>query len=179
MSIKLIWDKSECTLESGHVTIQGAPKDYPPFPVQAIVEEQDTHLLLGEQITLTDPGKPAWYLANTLEREDDIYQLGSVLLKPQQKVRLLAIVHDIEQDPTCKPEFIELAWQNIFQIIETEKLTSIALPLLGTVHGKIKLPHAFELLRTALQNNLPECLERIWFILPTGTDCTYLRQLSM
>ena len=179
MSIKLIWDKSECTLELGHVTIQAAPQDYPPFPVQAMVEEQDTHLLMSEQTTLSDPGKPAWYLANTLERDETSFLLGTVLLNRQQPGRLLAIVHDIELDPPCKPEYIEQAWKNIFLIIQSQKFTSIAIPLLGTVHGKLKTNDAIKLLRAALQQNLPNCLERIWLILPEGTTCACLEELSL
>jgi len=177
MTIKLIWDKSECTLESGHVTIQAAPKNYPPFPVQAIVEEQDTYLLLSEQATLSDPGKPAWYLANTMEREEKIYQPGSVIMKPQQPNRLLAIVHDIELDPTCKPEYVERAWKNIFELIAVEEFSSIAIPLLGTVHGKLDFNDAMQLLRKSLHQPLPEYLQQIWFILPTGTTCACLELL--
>ena len=67
-------------MELNGVAIVAAPRNHPPFKFQAIVQEQDTHQLLGEQTTLTDPGKPAWYLANTLEIEQTP-ALGSVIIR--------------------------------------------------------------------------------------------------
>ena len=177
MPLKLVWDKSECILEFGHATIQAAPKKYPPFSCQAIVEEQDTHLILSEQTVLTDPGKPAWYLASTLERDEKIYRQGAVLLRPGQPVRLLAVIHDIEKTPTCNTKSIETAWENILQLIELREFTSVAFPLLGTVYGNVSIRTSIKLLREKLFINLPGNVNRIWLILPDGTDCSCLDDL--
>ena len=176
--MKLVWDQSDCTLELGDLTIQAAPRDYPPFHYQAIVQEQDTNLLLSEQTTLREPGKPAWYLANTLERTES-YSLGTIILKGHDPKRLLAIVHDIEQTPTCSPEVIKLAYNNLFKIIETKHISSLAIPLLGTVYGKLRVNESIDLLRESLQQDLPACLNKVWLILPEDYDCSCLKQLSL
>ena len=177
MSIELIWDKSNCVLEYQGTTIHAAPRDYPPFAPQAIIEEQDTALLLNPQTTLHDPGKPAWYLANTLE-DNPSHPLGSVVVKGHQPRRLLAIVHDIERSPTCQPEFIQTAWLNVMTVIQENQFTTASMPLLGTVHGKISVKDALVLLGESLRKNQPTCLEKVWLILPNNCGCEVLAQLS-
>jgi len=98
MTIELVWDKSDCSLDIGALRIQAAPKAHPPFSCQAIVEEQDTYLILSEQTELKDPGKPVWYLASMIENAET-YPLGSVIIKGKSPLRLCAVVHDIEQEP--------------------------------------------------------------------------------
>jgi len=176
MTIELIWDKSDCAIELKGVSIHAAPWEHPPFIYQAIVEEQDTNLLLTPQTHLTDPGKPAWYLANTLT-DATIHKSGTVVLKGQQPKRLLAIVHDIELNPTCQPEIIAHAWQSVFDAIEENQFTVVATPLLGTVHGKISIQESLLILNKCLQQTLPSCLKKMWLILPQDSGCELLVRL--
>ncbi len=177
MTIELVWNKSDCTVTFKGIAIHAAPREYPPFTYQAIVEEQDTNLLLSEQTILKDPGKPAWYLANTLENGAS-YPLGTVIIKGQNPKRLLAIVHDIERTPTCEPKTIHRAWQNVIRAIEDNKISSAAMPLLGSVHGKLPITTSISLFRECLDKNVPACLEKIWLILPGDCSCEYLAQLK-
>jgi len=177
MTIELIWNKNDCVLVYQGITIHAAPKDYPPFTPQAMLEEQDTELLLNPQTSLHDPGKPAWYLANTLE-DNPSHPLGSVVVKGQQPKRLLAIVHDIEHTPTCQPAFIQTAWLNVMAIIQENRFTTVAMPLLGTTHGKISVKDAILMLGESLKQNRPTCLEKIWLILPLDCSCEILAPLS-
>ena len=126
---------------------------------------------------LKDPGKPTWYLANTLEREQTC-KLGSVIVRGSAPIRLLAIVHDIDQEPTCRPESISKAYQALLQIILEKGITSIGLPLLGTVHGKLSIAEAIVLINECLQDQLPDSLQQIWLILPSGTGCECLAELT-
>ena len=171
--MELVWKEADCTIELNGTTLCAAPKDHAPFSFQAIVEEQDTQLLLSEQTILTDPGKPAWYLANTLEQQAT-HSLGEVLIRGQTPKRLLAIIHDIEQSPTSTPDTVKRAYENILTIIVENNIASLALPLLGTVHGKLTLAESLRLLGSALELNPPSCLQRIWLILPKETNCTCL-----
>lgn len=176
--MQLVWNKADCIVELESATLYAAPKDYPPFSCQAIVEEQDTHLLLREQTTLTDPGKPAWYLANTLESEVN-HSLGEVIIRGQSPKRLLAIVHDIEQSPTCTSETVKLAYQNILTTVKGNYITSFALPLLGTAHGKLTATDSINLFGSVFLHNSSTCFQRIWLILPEGTNCSCLSQLTL
>ncbi len=177
MSIELIWNKTDCVLEYQGITIHAAPRDYPPFTPQAIIEEQDTALLLNPPTTLHDPGKPAWYLANTLE-DNPSHPLGSVVVKGQRPRRLMAIVHDIERSPTCQPAYIQTAWLNVMAAIQENQFTTASIPLLGTVHGKISVKDALLLLGESLRKNQPTCLEKVWLNLPNDYGCAILETLS-
>lgn len=176
-AIKLVWDKADCSLRLGDVTLVAAPRTHPPFTCQAMVEEQDTYLLMAEQTTLKDPGKPAWYLANTLQQQEAC-QPGSVIIKSHAPIRLLAVVHNIDQEPTCHPAHISKAYQSLLQILQEKEISSVGLPLLGTVHGKLLITEAIALLADCVQAGLPESLQRIWLILPSGTGCECLAELK-
>jgi hypothetical protein len=175
--LKIVWKKSDCCLEYGDISIVAAPRTSPPFPCQAIVEEQDTHLILGEQTLLRDPGKPPWYLANTLDTVKP-HALGDVVVKGHSPHRLLAVVHDVEQTPTLSPDSISLAYQALLQVQQTLQLTSLALPLLGTVHGKMSERDSLLRLRECLAQGPISGLQRMWLILPPGSDCGCLNVLS-
>jgi hypothetical protein len=175
--LKIVWNKSDCCLDYGDISIVAAPQSSPPFPCQAMVEEQDTHLLLGEQMRLRDPGKPAWYLANTLDTVKT-HALGDVVVKGHPPHRLLAVVHDIEESPTLSPESVSLAYQNLLRLQQTLQLTSLAMPLLGTVHGKMRMQDSLLRLRTCLEQRPNSGLQRLWLMLPAGSDCACLSLLS-
>ena len=177
MMLEIVWDKADCTLTLGDISIVAAPRSNPPFSYQAIVEEQDTHLILGEQQGLTDPGKPAWYLANTLDMVKP-YELGTVVVKGHSPHHLLAVVHDVEQTPTLSPESVTQAYQTVLQIRQSMQLTSLAMPLLGTVHGHLSEHESLQRLRECLLQGPTAGLQRLWLILPTDSDCHCLGDLS-
>jgi hypothetical protein len=159
-----------------NIIVHAAPVAHPPFAVAAILEEQDTCLLLKQQTTLTDPGKPAWFLANKLEQEH-VYQLGDVLLKGKNPTRLLAIVHDIEHQPTCSLDSVTKAYHKLSTIVTSERIASIAIPLLGTVHGRIPLDLAITSFQRVFLTNPPDYLEKIWLVLPEDASCECLSLL--
>jgi hypothetical protein len=177
MNIELVWDKSDCTLTLGDLTIVAAPRDHPPFTCQAMVQEQDTLLILGEQSEITDPGKPAWYLANFLERSP-AHVPGSVVVRGQAPVQLLAIVHDVDQEPTCTAATVQQAIHALFQVVQDKNISSLALPLLGTVHGRLTVQESLQLLHVALLANQPPCLRQLWLMLPSDSDCSCLAILA-
>jgi hypothetical protein len=58
-------------------------------------------------------------------------------------------------------------------------LSSISMPLLGTVHGKLPADQAIVLFKQVALEKLPDCLEKIWLILPEGCDCQCLSPLRL
>ena len=102
-----------------------SPSQFAPFTVQAIVEEQDTALILGNTDKINDPGnKPAWYLANTLETQP-LLTPGQVIIRDTQPLRLQAIIHDLDAEPTCNELWIFQAIQQTFDIAENRDLNAI------------------------------------------------------
>lgn len=178
MNIELVWDKSECTLQIGRLTVVAAPQKWPPFHYQAIVEEQDTYLVFDEQTTITDPGKPVWYLASKLERMR-VHKLGSVIIQDHAPIRLLAVIHDVDQDPICRTESIMPAYQSVMMAVNKRNIVSLALPLLGTVHGKVPVNESIRFLSESVCEGFPAPLQQLWLILPPGCDCRCLSLLAV
>jgi len=88
----------------------------------------------------------------------------------EQGLRLVEIVHDLNQDPTWKEAWIKSVLNRIFQVSERRNLQSIALPLLGTHHGILDKERFVEMLRHALEKISPGYLQRIWLIMPSGIE---------
>ena len=89
---------------------------------------------------------------------------------PWRPPRLLAIVHDLELEPSWREEWIAGALHEAVRIIEERGLISIALETLGTKHGALP-PHRFcELLASVLRDTKLSRLRRIWLITNPGTD---------
>lgn len=172
-SIILAWDISESRVSCFGVNILVVPPRQVPGDVDAIVEEQDTALVLGAPgFVDSSDSKPAWFLANKLESQT-LYEPGSVLQRGQHPQRLLAIVHDLDRDPSCKSEWLAKALDNIFQITLKNKFHSLRLPLLGCQHGKLGLEKFTSLLLASLEKT-PGAVEKIWLVTPVESCSTVL-----
>ena len=145
--LQLIWNVNKFRCHTNDVEIAIAPNQFPPFPVNAIVEEQDTALILGETNEIRNPGdKPAWYLANTLESQP-LLTPGQVIIRDTRPLRLQAIIHDLEEDPSCNELWIFQIIQQIFDIADTRAIHAIQMPLLGTrFNSNIKTGQFFNIL---------------------------------
>jgi O-acetyl-ADP-ribose deacetylase (regulator of RNase III) len=78
----------------------------------------------------------------------------------------LAIVHELSADPTCRTEWIDQALRTAFVEADRAKARTIALPLLGTVHGRIPESTSFALFKAAIAASPKTHLERIWLVIP-------------
>lgn len=66
--LRLVWDINLSRVRINDINIVGAPKALPPFYIDAVVEEQDTALILSQSGNITEPdNKSAWFLANKLK----------------------------------------------------------------------------------------------------------------
>jgi len=154
----------------GSVSIVAAPKDTPPFPVDAVAVEEDTFLVLSADTKVRDSHK---HIVQVMTRviETRPEPPGSVLVKGKYpSFRLLAIVHDLNQEPSWREEWIASALDGIFREAESRKLKSIALPLLGTLHGSLEKQRFVVLLQCALERMSANHLKRLWLVVPAGTS---------
>ncbi|MCK5649373.1 MAG: hypothetical protein KAI22_10885 [Gammaproteobacteria bacterium] len=163
--MKLIWDSSQFKMTIDTVDIHIAPEDQPPFPVIALVQEQDTSLVLEPDDELRDPGddKPLWYDSNKPELLAT-HQPGDVLIKSFNPIRFLAIVHDLDQTPSWKAEWIEMALSKVFEITDSKSLSALAIPVLGGQFGRFKLEEFIAIFMDALKKQNFEHTLRIWLI---------------
>lgn len=157
----------------GPYSIVAAPVTKPPFPVDALVEEEDTFLVLSAERPVRVPGGSlVEVMTKVIETRPEVP--GSVLPKGDSPPRYLAIVHDLNQDPTWREEWIESALDRVFQISDERKIQTIALPLLGTLHGDFDKRRFVVLLRRVLERVSPVYLRRIWMVTPSRTPIKIL-----
>jgi hypothetical protein len=152
----------------GSVRLFVAPKEWPPFLADALVEEEDTYLVFSADPEVQETREePEELMAELLKTNPAVP--GSVIVKEGQPLSLLAVVHDLNQEPSWKEEWIANALDRIFWEAESRKLRSLALPLLATLHGSLDRQRFLALLREALERSSPKYLARLWLVVPAGT----------
>ena len=167
--LRLIKGNIHCEIFLGSVLIVAAPEDSRPFPVDAVAYEEDTFLVLSTDTRVRESEE---HIVRLMTRviEARPAELGKVLVKGKRPFKLLAIVHDLDQNPTWKEEWIESALEGIFREAESRELRSVALPLIGTLHGSLKKRRFIELLKMVLVRLKPCYLERLWLIAPVESN---------
>lgn len=167
-NLQLIRGYYPLNISMGTLEIVAAPKKKQPFAVDAMAFEEDTFLILSADTKVRDPQKPLMHiLTELIEIQPEIP--GTVVVKGKHPCRLLAVVHDLDQEPTWQEDWIETALNNIFQEAEKRKLQSIALPFIGTLYGKLEKHRFIEILWQALNRVTPHYLKRLWIVVPKGT----------
>ncbi|HEX9698570.1 MAG TPA: hypothetical protein VGD06_03835 [Acidobacteriota bacterium] len=145
--------------------IVAAPQDDPPFDVEAVACEEDTWLALStETRVVRSPGHPVRVMTRVWEARPE--PPGSVLVRSGTPLRLLAVVHDLDAEPTWREEWIESALAAILAEVVGRRLVSIAMPLLGTKHGALEPARFMRLLGRALAEGVPSdaALRQIWVV---------------
>lgn len=179
-NIKLAWDIRQSRVVLNGIAVTVIPEKLATAKVAAIVEEQDTCLVLAKpgRITIIDD-KPSWFLANQLESQQ-VLQPGSVVVRDGNPDKLLAIVHDLDCDPSWAPEWISQALDNIFMITISRETSSLRLPVLGAQHGRFELAEFLSLLFHKI-NSYNGPLKQIWLVVPLK-DCplalSYLEEIG-
>ncbi|MGD2126295.1 MAG: hypothetical protein PVG99_09460 [Desulfobacteraceae bacterium] len=152
----------------GPLRLVAAPKHAPPFKVEAFAFEEDTFLVLSTNTRVRDPkARLPRIMTRLIDMQPEIP--GTVLVRGKRPLRFLAIVHDLNQEPTWKEEWIERALDGLFQEAENRELHAIAIPLLGTRHGSLEKARFVVLLQRALERMSFNHLKRLWLIVPVGT----------
>jgi len=149
----------------GSIQIMVTSAAVPPPEAKVIVYEEDTFLVLSAPIEWKEPGE------HPVRVMDDAYSAdpetpGHVIVREGRPVKFLAVVHDLSQEPTWKEEWVAAALAVIFCEGESRKLTSMALPLLGTRHGSLETKRFFSLLRHALDRASLRHLKYLWLMMP-------------
>jgi len=164
--LQLIWDIDKFRCHVGDVEIAIATNHFPPFDAVAVVEEQDTSLVLGETDEIREPGeKPAWYLANIADTQF-LLTPGHVIVRDTHPLRLQAIVHDLDQDPICKATWVSQALHQIIEITEKRNIHSLQMPLLGTRYGGVEIQQFIDLLLGELTTEHTASLKKLWLVSP-------------
>jgi len=163
--LQLISDDFGRALVFCGVHIAAAPEGRAPFPIAAVALEEDTNLLMSARAEIRAPGQTFGKLVEDMAAFEPA-EPGSVVIQGKSPVRLLAIIHDIEQTPTWNEAWIGRAISGLLQETERRKLASLCLPVLGSLHGNMSTVRFAGLLRLALEQYPPKRLRRIWALVP-------------
>lgn len=124
------------------VRLVAARSDALPPWCDLLVEEQDRWLVLGDQPddTRRDSDPEAWAAALDGTPMDELLEAairsepapgGAVLLRRTRPLRLLAVVRDLEREPTVDPDWVGEALERILRVAGRSHVRGLALPLLG------------------------------------------------
>ena len=120
--------------------------------VEAIVVEDDTyHALCAEPVFEPVEDHPIRVLDAAHGSEPATP--GDVVVRPGTPLRLLAIVHKLDEDPSWRESWIIAAYEAVVREIDGRRLGSVALPLLGTVHGRLSRARSHELLTGVVEGS--------------------------
>lgn len=131
-----------------------------PFQVEALVLEEDTGLVLSAESRVKDVHEHPVRLMTDLLYSETI-PVGTAVLKEGSPRRILAIVHDMDQVPNCRQEWVVSALTQVLNICRQENLRSVAMQRLGCVYGK-QDPLWFE--EELLVQSSGSGLQRIWLM---------------
>jgi len=153
----------------GPVHVVVAPEHAPPFPIDALAVEEDTHLLLSSDGAIEEPEEEFYELVAAAS-ETPANTPGSVLVRKARPLELLAIVHDIDREPTWREEWIASAINGVIEETEWRHLESVGLPLIGTRHGNVEMRRVALWLGRCLSRTSFRYLKRVWVIAPAGSE---------
>jgi hypothetical protein len=168
-------DRAEILIKS--LLISAASEELPPFAVDAFVVEEDTFLVMSPNDAISEEGIDMKALKQELSSLESAAP-GTVLVKEGEPLLFLAVVYEFEQEPHWKEEWIADALENIFGESERKQLSSISLPLIGTLHGGLKKRRFAEILSGILKVRQPVFLKNIWVQVDAGTEKTFLEMLK-
>jgi len=154
----------------GPVHVVVAPEHAPPFPIDALAVEEDTCLLLGSDGIVEEAPEEEFHELVTAASEARPHSPGSVLVKKAKPLQFLAIVHDIDCQPTWRETWIASAINGVIEEAEWRRLESVGLPLLGTRHGNVEMRRVALWLGRCLSRTPFRYLKRVWVIAPEGSE---------
>jgi hypothetical protein len=135
------------------------------FLVDAVVIEDDTHLVLGaDPVPRETREEPGQLLENARASIQPVP--GTLVVRGGHPARFHAIVHDLDEEPSWREEWVVRALHEVLREVGTRGLRSISLPLLGGVHGSLAPGRFAELLRDALAETGVEHLDEVWLTVP-------------
>ena len=145
---------------AGNTIIQFTETDPALLNVDAVVEEQDTSLILGKSPVILETIESFPALVKNMEQQPREI-VGNVLVKQSIPKRFIAIVYDVEHTPIGMKIWIEEAIQNILAQCDKHKIKILAMPLLGTSYGKLEEEIVIQLLQDSLLQNRQQTLKKI------------------
>ena len=152
----------------------GPAKSRPPFAIEAVVIEQDCDLVLDTEPVIRDPGEQIETLLRAVETSA-LRKPGTIRVKGgSAPIEILAIVHDFSAEPSWREDWVVSALDAIFAEVAVRGIEALALPMLGSVHGRLSVARALVLLEQCLWRNRPAGLRSLWLLMRNEKDVARL-----
>lgn len=163
MTLKLLPAAFRRKVLVGTLEVVAGPIGRAPFPIDAFALEEDTYRILNATNTLHETCEhPVRTLTEAFLFSPAIP--GTVVITGGDPLQMDAIVHDLDQNPSWREEWIKSCLQTIFHEVRKRNFRTLALPLLGTVHGSLSTLRSVGFLREALDCSPVPNLKRLWLI---------------
>lgn len=177
--LRLIQGGLNCNTQVGGVEVLAAPDGRAPFRVEGFVFEEDTCLMLSMAGKGSRASRDQLSGFSGLCGSDFEPCLpGSVIVRGKYPYRLFAIVHDLSCEPSWRMRWIRAALDNLMLEVDRLELRSLALPLLGSVHGQMDIERFLIMLHQSLLAMPPKFLHRIWLMTATEVCGTVIKELE-
>ncbi|MCZ6772297.1 MAG: hypothetical protein O7G83_09995 [Proteobacteria bacterium] len=148
---------------SAQVALQRSSDDTPPFPIDAIVLEEDTGLVLNAELDIRDDGgHPIRIMTNLYDFE--AAQVGEVIVRGRNPYRFLAVVHDFEREPACREAWVVGALRTILKKCVELRIRALGMQMLGTRFGPFTRAWFIQQLESELAAFALGRLDRIWLM---------------
>lgn len=162
----------------GDISLTTAPRGGElPFRPDALVREEDTFLVLSAGRRVEPPEEPTGVLRHRLD-EWEALEPGWVAVRRGPPVELLAVVHDLDREPTWRARWVAAALEEVVAQCARGGVRQLALPVLGAVHGDLGPFRFLRLLRGAVASGATGALERICVRYPRSVDPRDARALE-
>lgn len=156
------------------VTLQIAAESLHPLPADIRVFEEDTHLVLTvDPVMRFTPEHPVRLMTRVMEAKPRTP--GNIVVN---RTTWYAIIHDLDQDPTWRTEWIELAYRNALILAEEKGIHRLGLPLLGSVHGPFGRRASLAMLTELLHSCSLKRLHKILILVPENCLQQVTHQLA-
>ena len=147
----------------------------PPFPVVATLFEEDTWRVLSAETEVRPNYEHPVRLMTDLVF-DQPAQPGAVLVRGK---RWLAIVYDLDCDPPCREIWVRQALMDALERAATHGIHSLAMPLLGSLHGCISWQRSLALILASLRwSKAPVDPVRVWLQITADQRAGVLTHLA-
>jgi hypothetical protein len=173
----IIWHPDQPEILFGPLLIKAMPESEPPFIVDAAVVEEDTFLIMSSDVEIGEINIDMKELKRRIEGFEPVSP-GTVIAQETTPLKMCAVVYDFDLDPSWKEEWVAQALEEILREAEAREIASLALPLLGTIHGHMKKKRFAEILCSALKRSSLKYLKNLWIVVKDGSSSEFLEMLK-
>ena len=160
-TLRLVYDDHGETPVWHGLRIVARSQRTPPFTPDCVVVEEDTCRVLGAGSSAAEESASLESLTRQMV-EHKPARPGTVITRPGRPARLMAVVHDLDEDPTWRETWIRDALGSAVAAAAALGAHNIALPLLGTVHGRFPPERAVAVTLQTLAGTPTGPLRRVW-----------------